>query len=194
MAWTLPPFDFQLALPSSPTITATQPPLWDFSKSFDPKTWSSGATSVTSSSFVLRQSGFKLTQQTQGGPSSRWASPGDASPPYQNRQLAAFLQAQFDEEDRALAAERAELAAAAQRVFDCGVCMDTLPEDSIAPIEPCGHPFCRECVRGLIVSKIESRRFPVLCPTCTAEPGNGSESVIGSMSVSVTFSTLGWSF
>ncbi|KAI0297436.1 hypothetical protein BC826DRAFT_933608, partial [Russula brevipes] len=61
--------------------------------------------------------------------------------------------------------------------------MDTLPEDSIAPIEPCGHPFCRECIRGFIVSKIESRRFPVLCPTCTAESGNGSESAIGSMSL-----------
>jgi hypothetical protein len=74
-----------------------------------------------------------------------------------------MLQRQFDEEDRRLAAERAELVAAAekQRVFNCGMCMDTLPEESIARIEPCGHSFCRECVRELIVSQIESRRFPV---------------------------------
>jgi hypothetical protein len=86
-----------------------------------------------------------------------------------------MLQFQFDEEDRLLAAERAELAYAAQHVFDCGVCMDTLPEDSIARIDPCGHSFCRECVRSLIVSQIESRRFPVLCPTCTAERTTGTE-------------------
>jgi hypothetical protein len=79
-------------------------------------------------------------------------------------QLAAMLQRQFDEEDRLLAAERAELVAAAaeqQRVFDCGVCMDTLPEESVVRIEPCGHSFCGECVRGLIMSRIESRHFPV---------------------------------
>jgi hypothetical protein len=61
-------------------------------------------------------------------------------------------------------------------VFDCGVCMDTLPEESIARIEPCGHPFCRDCVRGFVSSQIESRRFPVLCPTCTAE-GHDAESI-----------------
>jgi hypothetical protein len=87
------------------------------------------------------------------------------------------LQAQFDEENRLLFAERAELEAAAQRVFDCGVCMDTLPEEWIAPIDPCGHAFCRDCVRGFVASQIESRRFPVLCPTCTAEPGNNPESI-----------------
>ncbi|KAH9988131.1 hypothetical protein BJV77DRAFT_1061466 [Russula vinacea] len=84
-----------------------------------------------------------------------------------------MLQRQFDEEDRLLAAERAELAAAGQqRAFDCGVCMDTLPEDSIARIEPCGHPFCRECVR-------EARRFPVLCPTCSAERSKNRPESIG---------------
>ena len=84
-----------------------------------------------------------------------------------------MLQRQFDEEDRLLAMEHADFAAAEQqRVFDCGVCLDTLPEESIAHIDPYGHPFCRECVRGLIASQIESRHFPVLCPTCTAEPEN----------------------
>jgi len=88
-----------------------------------------------------------------------------------------MLQAQFDEENRLLLAERAELEAAAQQVFDCGVCMDALPEEFIARVDPCGHPFCRDCVRGFIASQIESRRFPVLCPTCTAEPGINPESI-----------------
>lgn len=93
--------------------------------------------------------------------------------------MAALLQLQFDEEDRLLSAERSELAAAAQRVFDCGVCMDTLPEDSIARVEPCGHAFCRECVREFVASRIRSRRFPVLCPTCTAGRANGDSESIG---------------
>jgi RING-type zinc-finger len=87
------------------------------------------------------------------------------------------LQTQFDEENRLLLAERVELEAAAQRVFDCGVCMDTLPEEWIARIDPCGHAFCRDCVHGFVASQIESRRFPVLCPTCTAEPGSKPESI-----------------
>jgi Ring finger domain len=99
-----------------------------------------------------------------------------------SRQLAAMLQRQFDEEDHLLVEERAELLAAAeeQRVFDCGVCLDTLPEESIARFDPCGHSFCRECIRGFIVSQIESRRFPVLCPTCTAGPDNNHPESIGS--------------
>jgi hypothetical protein len=42
-----------------------------------------------------------------------------------------MLQHQFDEEDHLLVAQRAELVAAAERhrVFDCGVCLDTLLED-----------------------------------------------------------------
>ncbi|KAH9059758.1 hypothetical protein EDB87DRAFT_741018 [Lactarius vividus] len=95
--------------------------------------------------------------------------------PLSSAEYAAMLQFQFDEEDRMLAAERVELAAAAQSVFDCGVCMDTLPEESIARIDPCGHSFCRECVRSLVVSQIESRRFPVLCPTCSADRRSGTE-------------------
>ena len=97
-----------------------------------------------------------------------------------------MLQCQFDEEDRRLTAERAELIAAAaaekERVFNCEMCMGTLPEESIARIEPCGHSFCMECVREPIVSRIESRRFPLLCPTCTAarEPGSSQPVSIGS--------------
>ena len=93
-----------------------------------------------------------------------------------------MLQRQFDEEDHLLALDHADLLAAAEQqlVFDCGICLDTLPEESIACIDPCGHSFCRECVRGLIASQIDSRRFPVLCPTCTAEPEKNRPESIGS--------------
>jgi hypothetical protein len=86
-------------------------------------------------------------------------------------------QHQFDEENHLihlLVGEHTKLLAAVelQRVFGCGVCLDTLPEESIASIDPCGHSFCRECIREFIMSQIESRRFPVLCLTCTAGPGD----------------------
>ena len=118
--------------------------------------------------------------------SPTWSSPSEATEGSTNslssRHLAAMLQRQLDEENYLLAMEHADLLAAAgqQRVFDCGICLDTLPEESIARIDPCGHSFCRECVRGLIATQIESRRFPVLCPTCTAEPENTRPESIGS--------------
>ena len=125
-----------------------------------------------------------------------WSSLSEAmeSPAHSisSSQLAAMLQRQFDEEDHLLAAERAELAATAERVFDCGVCLDTLPEESIARMEPCGHSFCRECVRGLIVSQIKSRRFPVLCPTCTAEPRNNRPESIGSYVSNIHYPERFW--
>jgi hypothetical protein len=127
--------------------------------------------------------------------SPTWSSPSEATEEgatgfLSSRQLAAMLQRQFDEEDHLLVAERAELLAAAeqQRVFDCGVCLDTLPEELIARIDPCGHSFCRECIRGFVVSQIESRRFPVLCPTCTAGPGKYREESTGSYVSTIPYS------
>ncbi|KAI9460717.1 hypothetical protein F5148DRAFT_1216362 [Russula earlei] len=142
---------------SPPTASVAQSPLWASRQPFESRSWSSAGTSSS-------------------GPA--WSSLSDAIPSYSIRELPAFLRLKLDEKDRLLAAVRAELAAAAWRVVYCVVCMDSLPEKSMTRIEPCGHSFCRDCVRGLVVSQIESRRFPVLCPTCTAEPENNSE-VIG---------------
>ena len=70
----------------------------------------------------------------QGSPtlSSPSETTESATDSLSSRQLAAMLQRQFDEEDHLLVTERAELLAAAdaeqQRVFDCGVCLETLPE------------------------------------------------------------------
>ena len=58
-------------------------------------------------------------------------------------------------------------------VFECGICMEEMPEDFVARTDPCGHAFCRECVRGYVSTRLEERRFPVLCPTCTAGKGKG---------------------
>jgi hypothetical protein len=83
------------------------------------------------------------------------------------------LQREYDAEDHALAVQRNELSKAAQRVFQCGICMDDMPEDSMACPDSCGHMFCRECLRRHVSTRLEEHRFPILCPTCTAGQGNG---------------------
>ena len=88
--------------------------------------------------------------------------------------IAAQKQRQCDEEDRSLRAQRDELVRHAQRRFECGICFEELPEDSIARIDPCGHSFCRECVRSYVSSKLEEHRFPIVCPTCTTTKGDPS--------------------
>jgi len=83
------------------------------------------------------------------------------------------LQRAFDDEDRALSAQRTGLVNVAQRLFECSICMDDVPMDSIALIDSCGHSFCRECLRGHIATCLGEHRFPVRCPTCTANKGKG---------------------
>ena len=62
----------------------------------------------------------------------------------------------------------AHVATTAQRFFECGICMEEMPDDSIARPDPCGHDFCRDCLRGHVTARIDEHRFPILCPTCTA--------------------------
>jgi len=94
------------------------------------------------------------------------------------------LQREYDDEDRALSVQRTALARAAQRLFQCGICMEEMPEDSIARPDSCGHPFCRECLRGHVASRLDEHRFPILCPTCTANKGKG-KGVTGEVSQSL---------
>ena|SRR6266850_316110 len=89
------------------------------------------------------------------------------------------LQREFDEEDRALSAQRTDLAKSAQRLFECSICMDEMPVDSIARVDTCGHTFCRECLRGHVAARLDEHRFPILCPTCTANKGKGKGKIGG---------------
>ena len=90
------------------------------------------------------------------------------------------LQHEFDKEDRALSAQRADLAKFTQRLFVCGICLEEMPDDSIARPDPCGHTFCRECLRGYVAARLDEHRFPILCPTCTANKDKG-KGVTGGM-------------
>jgi hypothetical protein len=92
------------------------------------------------------------------------------------------LQHEFDNEDRALSAQRAELAKSTQRLFVCGICLEQMPDDSIARPDPCGHTFCRDCLRGHVAARLDERRFPILCPTCAAGEGKGKRVACGKCS------------
>ena len=85
------------------------------------------------------------------------------------------LQREFDDEDCALSLQRTELVNFAELSFECSICMDDVPMDSIALIDSCGHTFCRECLRGHVAACLEEHRFPVRCPTCTANNRKGNE-------------------
>lgn len=66
-----------------------------------------------------------------------------------------------------------------EKVFECCICMDEMPVDSIARIDSCGHNFCRDCLRGHVKARLEERKFPILCPSCTADEGKGKGKVGG---------------
>jgi hypothetical protein len=89
------------------------------------------------------------------------------------------LQSEFGKEDRTLSAQRTKLAKSTQRLFECGICMEEMLDDSIARPDPCGHAFCRECLRGHVTARLDEHRFPILCPTCTAGKGKGKEAAGG---------------
>lgn len=75
----------------------------------------------------------------------------------------------FEAEDRLLAEQTNMLSRIAPNVFRCAICLDNHAEDSIACVDGCNHPFCRECLRDYTKSKVAERRFPILCPVCITE-------------------------
>lgn len=83
--------------------------------------------------------------------------------------LAMRLQFEFDNEDEQLRAQLVELQAGVQVTFACTICMEEVPEDFVARVNGCRHPFCRECLRGHVVARISENKFPIECPSCSTE-------------------------
>jgi hypothetical protein len=115
---------------------------------------------------LSRYTTYNSTSSQSAGPLFAWDDVGLS--------YAKHLQSEFDNEHRALSAERVNLSRTEQQVFECGICMEDMPVDSVARPDPCGHAFCRECMRGYVSASLEEHRFPILCPTCTAT-SNGKE-------------------
>ena len=117
---------------------------------------STSASTGTRSAFHPRNAGHPLSK-SQGGSNVET-----------NEEIAANLQAQFDQEDQRLANERKRLLQL-NRTFECRVCFDTLQEDYIAKINGCGHFFCRDCLRRHVKATVDGRRYPITCPACVAD-------------------------
>ncbi|KAJ7656306.1 hypothetical protein DFH06DRAFT_991709 [Mycena polygramma] len=87
-------------------------------------------------------------------------------------------QREFEEEDARLLVERAALQKLAQRVFECGVCFDKHPEDDVARVADCGHGFCRDCMKGYVVSKLKDKLYPIFCPMCVTDAARAETGVV----------------
>ncbi|TDL23182.1 hypothetical protein BD410DRAFT_721585 [Rickenella mellea] len=103
--------------------------------------------------------------------------------------LANQMQSQFEEEDAQLRLQHNHLISNMQTTFDCGVCLETLPEDELAMIEMCKHPFCRQCLRQYAKTKVKEHLYPIICPTCKAQgdskaQGNVTEILIHELGLS----------
>jgi hypothetical protein len=85
-----------------------------------------------------------------------------------NAEVVMRQQREFEEEDRRLRRERDALAKEVQPAFNCTICMDEMPKDFVARLD-CRHEFCRDCIRGYVVSKVREHRYPILCPCCVAD-------------------------
>jgi hypothetical protein len=79
----------------------------------------------------------------------------------------ARLQYEFDDGDRALSAQRADLAMSGRRLF---VCLEEMPDDLIARFDPCGHYLLS---RGHATARLDELIFTILYPICIASKNNG---------------------
>ena len=145
---------------------------------------SSGASTSTLNHFRL-SSTSGLNPFCSDSPSATESSSGRApTPPFDGDDSVLYamrLQHEFDTEDRALdvPVPRSRPTKVTRRLFVCGICLEEMPNDSIARPDPCGHTICRECLRGYVAARLNERRFPILCPTCTADKGKGKGAVGG---------------
>ncbi|KIJ14058.1 hypothetical protein PAXINDRAFT_13174, partial [Paxillus involutus ATCC 200175] len=98
-------------------------------------------------------------------------------------EFARSLQANFDAEDIERQYQTDQLLRTAQRRYHCGICLDDFPEDDAVHIDSCGHDICRDCARGHVCTKIDERRFPVLCPVCMADHTNPNPGTVSGLLV-----------
>jgi len=157
-----------------PSQPPSPPPSTRFSYHPSPsKAFTAPSTSTSTFASSSAGSGFDRTLGRHGSPPTLPVDRED------DLMYALRLQREYDDENCALSVQRTQLAKSIQRLFECSICMEEMPVDSIARIDSCGHTFCRECLRGHVSARIDEHRFPVLCPTCTANKGKGKEKASG---------------
>ena len=56
-----------------------------------------------------------------------------------------------------------------QRIFDCPICFETLPQDDVFRTKGCQTSGCLDCVREYVLSSIRDGVVPVSCFSCKAK-------------------------
>lgn len=54
---------------------------------------------------------------------------------------------------------------------DCGICLESFKQEDMVEVEVCLHTFCRDCLRTYIETKVQDRKYPIVCPQCTIGEG-----------------------
>lgn len=57
--------------------------------------------------------------------------------------------------------------------------MEDFPTSQAVRFAPCKHPFCQECARAYVFSKVEAKQLPILCPMCMTEPNRPAKKTGG---------------
>lgn len=131
-------------------------------------------TTATTTSSPLNVQSINRTQSRTGGAIYY----RDGSPVQDSAELDLFLameaQREYDQEHAILHAQERSLRSEEPKTFHCGICLSDENEHMVARFDPCNHPFCRDCVRDYIRSKVGEGRFPILCPICAAEREQGN--------------------
>ncbi|KAK0501419.1 hypothetical protein EDD18DRAFT_1317711, partial [Armillaria luteobubalina] len=122
-------------------------------------------TNVAAAKWLAAPSGSSSSQQPTSGEKSK--GKGRAQEHSVGFEYALNLQRKYEEEDHQLEQERHSLAATAQALFDCAICLETIPMDFAARVTECNHVTCRNCLRQHLLTTLHEHRFPVFCPTCT---------------------------
>jgi len=115
---------------------------------------------------LLSTSSWYQNSTMPGGSANLTASTSDID---RDLAVAVELQRKYEEEDEQLVDQREMLQRMEPDLFECLICFDKYPQDSVARVGGCEHQFRRGCLRGHARTKISERRFPISCPSCVAD-------------------------
>lgn len=63
--------------------------------------------------------------------------------------------------------------------FHCSVCMEDRDTNTGVRFATCQHPFCQDCARGYVSSKLEGQELPILCPLCVTQTERSANQIGG---------------
>ncbi|KZT57546.1 hypothetical protein CALCODRAFT_434076 [Calocera cornea HHB12733] len=59
----------------------------------------------------------------------------------------------------------------------CAICLDDVAQGEEEVLQPCGHRFCRDCLKMHVSQTLEAGKLPIACPSCQADSSEDPASV-----------------